>query len=197
MKKTLLLLGILVAMTACSGKTVLTSKVDVLSFVNSSGGSQTSGDVNVPGSIRIYVPDADGNILSPDAGLLVDGVPVLQDLYGFAVELKIAVKNTGSSPITASADFRLARAADDANIYDGHDDSSLSHASISLAPGASGTVSLNAVLRQGDPQLDLVNQDGFRIGVELDASGNGDIHYEITSFIVSLQQKPFSLIPDD
>ncbi|WP_457637060.1 hypothetical protein [Oceanithermus sp.] len=194
MKKLSILLALAVAaLTACSAHTIVAADVDLLSLIG--GSNELSGDVTIPGSIQIYVPDADGNLATPDGGFLVDNLPVLEDLYGFGVDLVVAVKNTGTDQLTFSADFRLSSADDSANIYDGVEDVSLASSSVSLGPGESSTVELSANLEKGDPNLALISNQGFRVGIALTASGTTSVHYELTNFKVFIKQRPFDLLP--
>jgi len=193
MKKLLLIIFTLAVLTACSAHTIIVADVDLLSLSDETNG--LSGDLTVSGNIQIYVPDADNNLFTPDGGYLVDGLPTLDDLYGFGVELTVAVENTGTGPLTFTADFRLSSADDIANIYDTLEDVSLVSKSIDLNPNESGTVKLTANLERGDPELSLITSNGFRVGVSLAASGNTSVHYELTGFRVIAEQRPFDLIP--
>jgi len=193
MKKTFLLFTALIVLTACSAHTIVAADVDLLSLASDSEG--LSGDLTVPGAIQIYVPDADDDLLTPDGGYLIDNLPTLSELYGFGISLTVEVKNTGSGPLTFGADFRLASADDSTNIYDGNNDVSIASDSVDLDPGESGTVELNATLSKDDPNLSLITENGFRIGVALEATGSTTVQYELTSFRVIVEQKPFDLIP--
>lgn len=193
MKKLLMLALALAALTACSAHTVVVADVDLLSLSGETAG--LAGDLTVSGNVQIFVPDADDNLFTPDGGYLVDGLPTLEDLYGFGIDLVVEVENTGSGPLTFTADFRLSSTDDSTNIYDGAEDVSLASSSINLEPGESGSVELTAVLEQGDPNLALISDQGFRVGVSLAASGTTSVHYELTSFSVVAKQRPFDLIP--
>jgi len=191
--KKFFLLTLLAALTACSGHTLIVADVDLLSLAGDTAG--LSGDLAVTGSAQVYVPDSDNNLATPDGGYLVGGLPTLDDLYGFGVELTVAVENTGAGPLTFSADFRLASAADSTNIYDGSGDVSLASKTITLDPGESGQVELAATLERGDANLALISDQGFRVGVSLAASGTTTVHYQLTAFRVIAEQRPFDLIP--
>ncbi len=191
MKRWIALATLLVALSACSGRTVVTAEVDVLSFLDTADLTQ---ELTVPGSIEVYVPDADDNLTTPDGGYLVDAVPLLDQLTGFGVRVEIELENTGSGALEVGATFRLAPASDSVNIYDGNDDVALADASASLAPGATQTVVLEATLAQGDPKLDLITGDGFRIGLDVRATGSSTVRYRLTGFTLVLQQRPFDLI---
>ncbi len=193
MKKLALLTLALVALTACSAHTIVVADVDLLSLAGDTDG--LTGDLTVSGNVQVYIPDADDNLFTPDGGYLVDGLPTLSDLYGFGVDLVVSVENNGSGPLTFTADFRLSAADDIANIYDGADDVSLASNTIDLGPGESGTVELTATLERGDANLALIDDQGFRVGVSLAATGNTSIHYELTGFRVIAKQRPFDLIP--
>jgi len=193
MKKLLLLTVSLLALVSCSAHTVVVADIDLLSLAGDST-TDLSGDVTVPGSIQLYIPDADGAPYAPDGGYLVGSIPALSSINEFEISLAVDVENTGSGPLTFTADFRLGKADDSANIYDDVDDVSLASSTVDLAPGESGTVELAASLGD-DPNLDLITNDGFRVGVELAASGSTSVHYELTKFKVVAKQRPFDLIP--
>ena len=192
MKKNILIL-LLFALAACSAHTIIVADVDLLSLAGAA--DELSGDITVPGNIQVYLPDADDNLLTPDGGYLIDGLPVLENIYGLGIELEVAVKNTGSGSLSFSTDFRLSAADDNLNIYDTIKDVSLAKDSLDLDPGDSGIIKLAATLEQGDANLSLISNDGFRVGVALAASGNTTAHYEITGFKVIAKQRPFELIP--
>ncbi|WP_456411217.1 hypothetical protein [Oceanithermus sp.] len=191
MKRWIALATLLVALSACSGRTVVTADVDVLSFLDEVDLSQ---EVTVPGSIEVYLPDADDNLFTPDGGYLVDSVPLLDQLTGFGVRVEIELENTGSDTLDIAASFRLAPASDSANIYDGNNDVALAEATASLAPGATQTVVLEASLAQGDPNLDSITSDGFRIGLDVGITGSSTVRYRLTGFALTLSQRPFDLI---
>ncbi len=191
MKRWIALATLLVALSACSGRTVVTAEVDVLSFLDAADLTQ---ELTVPGSIEVYVPDADDNLTTPDGGYLVDSMPLLDQLTGFGVRVEIELENTGSGALDVAASFRLAPASDSTNIYDGNNDVALVEATASLAPGATQTVVLEASLAQGDPNLDLITGDGFRIGLDVRATGSSTVRYRLTGFALTLSQRPFDLI---
>ncbi len=194
MKKLLLLLATLAVLTACSAHTVVVADLDLLSFAQGTEGLE--GDLTVPGSMQVYIPDADDNLATPDGGELISDLPALDELHGLGIDVVADVENTGSGPLDLQADFRLAPASDSSNIYDGAGDTSLTNTSLHLDAGASGRVHLEAHLQKGDPALDLVTSDGFRVGVEIQVSGSSTIHYQVTGFHVVLEQRPFDLIPE-
>jgi len=195
MKKLLLLLATLAVLTACSAHTVVVADLDLLSFAQGTEGLE--GDLNIPGSIQVYVPDADGDLATPDGGQLISDLPALDVLSGLGIDFVADVENTGSAPLDLQANFRLAPTSDSSNIYDGiGGDTSLTNSSLHLDAGASGQLRLQIHLQKGDPALDLVTGDGFRLGVELRVNGSSTIHYQITGFHVVLEQRPFDLIPE-
>lgn len=188
-----IMFSLLIALFAgCSGRTTLIADVDVLSFVDS---SQLEGDLTVPGSITVYVPDADGDLSTPDGGELVDQLPVLDQLAGFAVQVSVDVENTGAGNLDVDAAFHLAPASDAANIYDENGDVALAQTGFQLAPGERRTIELNAELAKGDAAMDLITGDGFRVGMRIQATGASSVHYKITGFAIQLKQRPFDLIP--
>ena len=194
MKKLLMLAVSLLALVACSAHTVVVADIDLLSLAGDDA-IGISGDVTVPGSFQLYIPDADDAPYTPDGGYLVGSIPALSSINEFEIALAVDVVNTGSGPLTFTADFRLSKPDDSANIYDSVDDVSLANSTVDLAPGESGTVELTASFGNNDPNLDLITNDGFRVGVELAANGNTSVHYEITEFKVVIKQRPFDLIP--
>jgi len=193
MKRLYLLPLLVLALAACSAQTQLVADVDVRSFVDA---ADLEGDLAVPGSIEVYVPDADGDLLTPDGGQLVDWLPVLDALSGFAVLVTVEVENTGSGALQVAAEFRLAPAADSGNIYDGAQDVRLAEGGFQLDPGASRTITLEAELAQGDAAMDLITDSGFRVGMNISATGSSTVHYRITGFRLQLKQRPFDLIPN-
>jgi len=194
MKKLLLLMAALAVLTACSAHTVVVADLDLLSFAQGAEGLE--GDLTVPGNMQVYIPDADDNLATPDGGELISDLPTLDELHGLGIDVVADVENTGGAPLDLQADFRLAPASDSSNIYDGVDDISLTTSSLHLDAGASGQLHLRAELQKGDPGLELVTSDGFRVGVELQVSGSSTIHYQVTGFHVVLEQRPFDLIPE-
>jgi len=194
MKRLYLLPLLALALAACGAQSLVIADLDVSSFVDA---ADREGDLVVPGSIQVYVPDADGDLLTPDGGRLVDQVPVLDALSGLAVFVTVEVENTGSGTLQATAEFRLAPAADSGNIYDGVQDVRLAEAGFQLDPGASRTITLEAVLTRGGAAMDLITGSGFRVGMKVAATGSSTVHYTITDFRLRLEQRPFDLIPND
>lgn len=194
MKRLFLFALLLLTLAACSARTLLIADVDVLSFVSA---ADLEGDLTVPGSVQLFVPDADGDLATPDGGRLVDQLPLLDALSGFAVQVTVEVENTGGVALQVAAEFRLAPASDSTNIYDDVQDLKLAETGFQLDPGARRTITLEAELTQGDTGMELITQDGFRVGMKIAASGGGSVHYRITGFDVQLKQRPFDLIPED
>ena len=192
MKRLFLFSLLLLTLAACSARTLLVTDVDVLSFVNA---ADLEGDLTVPGSVQLFVPDADGDLLTPDGGRLVDQLPVLDALSGFAVRVTVEVENTGGGALQVAAEFRLAPASDSTDIYDGVQDLKLAETGFQLDPGARRTITLEAELTQGDAGMELITQDGFRVGMKIAATGASSVHYRITGFDLQLKQRPFDLIP--
>lgn len=195
MKRLYLLPLLALALAACGAHTMLVADVDVLSFMDS---AQLEGDLNVPGgTIAVYVPDADGDPLSADGGQLVNQLPLLDALHSFAVQVTVEVKNNGSGVLQIDADFRLAPESDSSNIYDGaNGDVSLISDSLQLNPGEQRTLTLEKELAQGDPELSLITNSGFRVGMQIKVTGSGTVHYKITGLRLQLKQRPFDLIPN-
>jgi len=194
MKKLLLLTISLLALVSCSAHTVVVADIDLLSLAGDTA-AELEGDVTVPGSIQLFIPDADGAPYTPDGGYLIDGIPALSSINNLAISLAVAVENTGSGPLTFTADFRLGKADDSSNIYDDVDDVSLASSTVDLAPGENGTVKLAAEIDGDDPNMELVGSDGFRVGVKLAANGSTSVHYRVTEFRIVAKQRPFDLIP--
>ncbi|HGY09884.1 MAG TPA: hypothetical protein ENK37_07520 [Oceanithermus profundus] len=192
MKRITALLTLAVLLAACSARTVLVADVDVLSFVDS---SEVEGDLAVPGSIDVYVPDADDNLITPDGGQLVTQAPLLDRMSGFAARIAVEVRNDGATDLSVSGAFHLAAASDSANIYDGTDDLKLAEVELTLPAGATQTLELNVELDEDDPALDLLSADGFRVGMAIHASGNGQAHYRIAAFSLVLKARAFDLLP--
>lgn len=192
MKRWIVLATLLAALSACSGRTVVTAEVDVLSFLDASSLDQ---ELTVPGFIEVYVPDADDNLVTPDGGYLVKSVPLLDRLVGFGVRVEIELENTGSGQLEILASFHLAPANDSANIYDGNDDVSLTDTSVSLAAGTTQTIVLEAAIAQGDSNLALITGEGFRIGLYVRANGSSTVSYRLSGLTLTLQQRPFDFIP--
>ena len=192
MKRLFFLPLLALALASCGAHTVAVADVDVLSYIDS---ADVEGDLNVPSSIVVYVPDADSNLITPDGGRLVDQLPLLEHLTGFAVQVAVEVQNTGSGSLQVASEFHLAPASDSSNIYDGNQDLKLTEASFQLDPNTTRTIRLEAELAQGDAGMDLITQSGFRVGLSIAATGASTVHYRITGFNLQLKQRPFDLIP--
>jgi len=193
MKKFLFLTITLLTLAACSAHTIIAADVDVLSLADDP--DSLKGDVTIPGNIHLYVPDADDNLYTPDGGYLVEGLPALNDLYGFEIKLAVLIKNTGSGELTLDVDFRLSSHDDTTNIYDHIKDVSLASDTIKLNAGESKVLRLESSLERDDPNLSLISNEGFRIGVSLTATGSTSAYYELTEFNILVKERPFDFLP--
>ncbi len=168
MRKTLALAALLVALAGCSMQTRYTLSVDVLSFL---------GDVvegNVPsGAFEVYLPDDDdGDLTTPDPdGTLVEAGLGADRLEAIRLELTATITNTGATPLDLSAEVYVG----DAGINDlyGGGGTPIGSASLNLAAGESGALTLLVELKPGDPGFDLVAAGSFRVGTKLQGFGDG------------------------
>ena len=193
MRRLFLILASLAVLTACSAHTIVVADIDLLSLAQGTGGLE--GDFNVPGNVGLYVPDADNNPYAPDGGYQISDLPALDHIYGLGVDVVVNIKNTGSGALDLQAEFRLAPADDNVNIYDGVEDVELANASLHLGAGEQGQLRLQATLEKGDQRLALITSDGFRIGVHLQVTGSSSVHYQLSKFNLTVEQRPFDLIP--
>jgi hypothetical protein len=63
-----------------------------------------------------------------------------------------------------------------------------------LDPGQKGPLSLELLLKEGNPGYDLVKAGSFRLGLKLSLSGE-KVSYKLTQAEVVLRLKLFNLIP--
>jgi len=193
MKRWILFLAILAVLSGCNGRTVVTTEFDLLSFL----GSEPSVELPVLGAFEMFFPDGGGGYVAPDGGYLFDRFPLVEPLLGFGASAEIQLTNTGDGPVTFAASMRLAPASDEANIYDGIGDVELAGAETALAAGATQSVRLEGYLEQGDSRLELITNEGFRIGLRLYVSGEGSLELRLTGLTVTLEQRPFDLLVPD
>jgi len=180
MKRALLLTGPLL-LAACSGHTVHRLEVDLLSFLpqDSRQGTLdlTQTEIQVPGD------PAGQRVDLPGAEALVDG----------SVKAQAELENTGAIPATLRLEVRLGP-KDDTDLYDGNGDVQAGTKEIRLDPGQKGLLSLELLLKEGNPAYDLVKAGSFRIGARLSLSGE-KVSYKLTQAEVVLRLKLFNLIP--
>ena len=83
---------------------------------------------------------------------------------------------------------------DDTDLYDGNGDVQAGTKEIRLDPGQKGPLSLDLLLKEGNPGYDLVKAGSFRIGARLSLSGDR-VQYTLEQAEVVLRLKLFNLIP--
>lgn len=181
MKRALLLTSLLLALAACSGHTVHRLEVDLLSFLpqDSRQGTLdlTQTEIQVPGD------PAGQRVDLPGAEALVDG----------SVKAQAELENTGVIPATLRLEVRLGP-KDDTDLYDGNGDVQAGTKEIRLDPGQKGPLSLDLLLKEGNPAYDLVKAGSFRIGARLSFSGDR-VQYTLEQAEVVLRLELFNLIP--
>lgn len=183
MKRPLMLAALLLALAACSGHTVHRIEVDFLSFVPE---ANRSGTLDLT-TAQVQVPD-------DPAGQLVP-VPGAEALLEGKVRVKAEVANTGTLPAQVDLEVRMGPEGD-TNLYDDTDgDLEAKRVSLTLDPGATGTLDLTLDLAPGNPAFDLVKAGSFRIGARLNLSGE-KVDYTLTQGEVALRLKLFNLIPN-
>jgi len=192
MKKLIFLLLSIIVLIGCSAHTLYTVDFDLLALIDDP--EIISGDVYIPGSVRLYLPISDGNLLNPDNGYLISPAPAFSDIYGFAVDFVLDFTNTGTSPLSIAADLRISN-IEDANIYDHITDKSLVSDSVTLNPGETSSIHLATTLDRDDQRLSLIDYRGFRVGLMLSINGTTTAHFQADSFRIIIKQRPFDLIP--
>jgi len=180
MKRALLLTGLLL-LAACSGHTVHRLEVDLLSFVPQDSRQGTLDLTQT--EIQIPQDPAGQRVDLPGAEALVDG----------SVKAQAELENTGAIPATLRLEVRLGP-KDDTDLYDGNGDVQAGTKEIRLDPGQKGPLSLDLLLKEGNPGYDLVKAGSFRIGARLSLSGDR-VQYTLEQAEVVLRLKLFNLIP--
>lgn len=168
-------LGILVfalLLAGCGMQTRYTVAVLGHTFVAE---SDKSGDFGA-GSLNLYLPDADGDVTTPDGGFLAQ-VPsaVVDHLFAGRTTLAVALTNTGSSDLNAALDFYLAPASETGDIY--QPPYRVDGSSLVVPPGETGRLVLDLRLApdaHSTAYQRLKDSGGaFRIGLHLSLNGDG------------------------
>ncbi len=167
-----LILALGLVLAGCGMQTRYTVEVLGHTFVAE---SDKSGDFGA-GSLDLFLPDADGDVTTPDGGFLAQ-VPsaVVDHLYAARATLAVDLTNTGSSDLTAALDFYLAPASETANIY--QPAYRVDGASLVVPPGETGRLVLDLRLTKDAHRAAyqrLKDSGGaFRIGLHLSLNGDG------------------------
>ena len=178
----ILALGLVLA--GCGMQTRYTVEVLGHTFV---APDDRSGDFGA-GSLDLYLPDADGDVTTPDGGFLAQ-VPsaVVDHLYAARAVLAVDLTNTGSSDLTAALDFYLAPASETANIYQPR--YRVDSTNLVVPSGDTGRLVLDlrlAIDAHSAAYQRLKNSGGaFRIGFHLRLNGDGG-RYQVDSASLAL-----------
>jgi hypothetical protein len=190
MKRTLILV-LALALAACSGHTLTTVRVNVLSYVPT---ASRSGQLDLT-NITLLLPDDDGDATygnDPD-GLAID-LPSLDILERASLELRLKLKNTGNVPASVSLELHVAP-PDDGLIYDGNGDYTPLSGSVNLDPGEEKPLEFNRTLGEADPAFGLLKSGKFRLGLKVSLAGES-VSYTLEGASLSLSGRLFKLIPD-
>lgn len=183
MKRLFLLASLLLVLAACSGHTVHRLEVDFLSFVPQ---ANRSGEL-VLTNARARFPDdpAGQSIPVPGAEALLDG----------RMAFKVQLENTGTIPASVDLEVRMAP-KNDTDLYDNTGgDIQAAFLTLDLNPGETKEASLLLDLSPSTPAFNLVKSGEFRLGAELNVSGE-KVRYTLTQGDVTLRLKLFNLIPN-
>jgi hypothetical protein len=181
-KRALFLMGLALALAACSGHTVHRVEVDLLSFVpegNRSGTlSLTQAEVRLPDD------PAGQEIQVPGAEALEDG----------QIALQVGLQNTGNSAADLTLEVR-AGPQSDSNLYDGTGgDFAVKTASLTLNRGETATLDGSLAIGPGDRLYNLIKTGAFRLGARVRVNSGDQVQYTLTQAEVVLRLRLFNLI---
>lgn len=193
MRRIPILVALALLLAACSGHTLTTVRVNVLSYIPS---AYRSGQLDLA-TATLFLPDDDGDGTygnDPD-GLALD-LPSLDVLEKARLEVRLSLKNTGSAQASVSLEVHLAPPGD-SFIYDGSQDYTVLSDSVDLAPGEEKPLALELTLDEAtpNPAFDLLKTGKFRVGLKVSLSGD-TVSYTLEKASVSLSGRLFRLIPD-
>ncbi len=179
-----LILALGIVLAGCGMQTRYTVEVLGHTFVAE---SDKSGDFGA-GSLDLYLPDADGDVTTPDGGFLAQAPSaVVEHLYAAQAVLAVDLTNTGSTDLTAALDFYLAPASETGNIY--QPPYRVDGATLVVPPGEAGRLVLDLRLAKDAHRTAyqrLKDSGGaFRIGFHLRLSGDGG-RYQIDTASLAL-----------
>jgi len=174
-------------LAGCSMHTRYTIELDVASFIN----PPARGQLALPfkASFTLFLPDEDGNPLTPDPdGIVIHSVlPSDRYLIRASLDLAIAVKEIGGAPLEFTVEVYVA--PPDANdLYHG-EGTRIGKGELRLEPSAQGTFFLALELVSGNPGFDLISDESFRLGIKLAGSAKG-FKYELTTLNLALTTRP-------
>jgi len=178
------ILALVLVLAGCGMQTRYTVEVLGHTFVAE---SDKSGDFGA-GSLDLYLPDADGDVTTPDGGFLAQAPSaVVEHLYAAQAVLAVDLTNTGSTDLTAALDFYLAPASETGNIY--QPPYRVDGATLVVPPGEAGRLVLDLRLAKDAHRTAyqrLKDSGGaFRIGFHLRLSGDGG-RYQIDTASLAL-----------
>ncbi|WP_245533758.1 hypothetical protein [Calidithermus timidus] len=178
-------------LAACSGHTLTTLRVNVLSYVPT---ASRSGQLDLT-TTTLFLPDDDGDGTygnDPD-GLALD-LPGLDILERARLETRLSLKNTGSVPASVSLEVHVAP-LNDSFIYDGNGDYTVVSGSLNLNPGEEKPLEFDSILDETSPAFGLLKTGKFRVGLRVSLAGDS-VSYTLEKASVSLTGRLFKLIPD-
>lgn len=187
----ILMLALALVLAACSGHTLTTVRVNVLSYIPT---ASRSGQLDLTNA-TLFLPDDDGDGTygnDPD-GLALD-LPSLDILEKARLEARLSLKNTGSAPASVSLEIHVAPPSD-GFIYDGSEDYTVLSGSVNLNPGEEKPLELDATLNEASPAFGLLKTGKFRVGLKVSLAGD-TVNYTLEKASVSLSGRLFKLIPD-